>query len=103
MNIKTIIKLLEINNNIEMIGSNANKISKYSTDYDLQEYIKITSVNEYNIYLKKFQEIFNTVQKSDYMVITDMKAGNFNTLPIRWNYDNIINGFQDLIKGHFLL
>ena len=100
MNIKTIIKLLEINNNIDMIGSNANKISKYSTDYDLQEYIKITSVTDYNKYLKKFQEIFNIVKKSNYMFITDMKAGTFNTLPIRWKYADIMNGFQDLDIKH---
>ena len=53
MKIKDVMKLLSLNNEILLIGSNANKKSKYQTDYDLQESIKINNINDYEIYYQK--------------------------------------------------
>jgi hypothetical protein len=101
--INNIIKLLSINDNIEIIGSNSNKEAKYTTDYDLQEIITIKEVNDYNIFIQKFQNIFKIVKKSNYMAITDMKAGKFNTLPVRWSYNDVINKYQDIDTKHIEL
>lgn len=96
MKIKDVIKLLSLNNEIILIGSNANKKTKYQTDYDLQEEIKINNIYDYEIYYQKIKNIFKFVKNSNEIIITDMKSGNFNTLPIRWKYDEIIKGFKNI-------
>ena len=98
--INNIIKLLSINDNIEIIGSNSNKEAKYTTDYDLQEIITINEVNDYNIFIQKFQHIFKIAKQSNYMAITDMKAGKFNTLALRWSYKDVINKYQNIDIKH---
>lgn len=103
MNITKINKLLSLNRNIELIGSNANKTNKYATDYDLQEYVKINNIIYYNKIVTQFQNIFKKVKKSNYIIITDFKAGTFNTLPIKWKYDDIINGFKVIDTKHIYL
>lgn len=94
MNNKKIVDFLSIDNNIELIGSNAIRKLKYTTDYDYQEIIKIKNIKDYNVILQKFKNIFQEVQDNNNIFITDMKAGSFNTLPVRWNYDDIMNGFK---------
>ena len=94
MNTKQITKLLTIDNNIELIGSNANKKVKYTTDYDLQENITIDNIKDYSKYLIKFQNIYKKIKQSNNITITDFKSGSFNSLPVRWNYENMMNGFQ---------
>ncbi|CAN0416466.1 unnamed protein product, partial [Ectocarpus fasciculatus] len=94
MNTNKIKKLLSIDNNIEIIGSNANNDMKYETDYDLQEHVKIKNVKDYNKILTKFQHIFKFADSNINIFITDMKAGTFNTLPVRWSYDDIMKGFK---------
>ena len=91
---KEIIKNLPISNNIELIGSNSLGKIKYTTDYDLQEYVKIKHFNDYQKYVNKIIKIFKLFNKLETVFITDFKAGYFNTLPVRWSYDDIINGYK---------
>jgi hypothetical protein len=83
MKIKQIINALNLYGNIEMIGSNSIKNMKYKTDYDLQEHITIENTSDYIIILEKFQHIFNLIENSENIFITDFKSGVFNTYPIR--------------------
>jgi hypothetical protein len=94
MNVDKIIKLLSIDDNIQLIGSNAIPDIKYSTDFDFQEIVKINSIKDYNNILVKFQNIFMEAKKNKNIFITDMKAGSFNSIPVRWDYNDIINGFK---------
>jgi hypothetical protein len=95
---KEIINKLSISNSIELIGSNSIGKLKYSTDFDLQEYIVIKKVKDYQKYVGRIQTIFISFKKSDKVFITDFKSGYYNTQPVRWNYDDIINGFK-MIDG----
>jgi hypothetical protein len=100
MKTNEIINLLSIYGNSKLIGSNANNKLKYVTDYDLQEHVIIKNVSEYEKILNRFQVIFKTANESDNLYITDMKAGIFNTLPIRWNKEDIMNGFKQIDTKH---
>lgn len=76
-----------------LIGSNALNL-KYLTDYDLQEHVHIKQLSDYIYILKKLREIVNVVQQTKDIYLMDIKAGSFNTLPVRWNYDDVMNGYQ---------
>lgn len=94
MNVDKIIKLLSIDDNIQLIGANAIPEIKYATDYDFQEIKIIKSIQDYNKILIKFQNIFEKAKNNKNIFITDMKAGSFNSIPVRWNYADIMNGFK---------
>lgn len=91
---KEIIKKLSISNSIELIGSNSIGKLKYSTDFDLQEYVIIKKVKDYQKYIPKFQNMFKAFKKSDKVFITDFKSGHYNTQPVRWGFDDIMNGYK---------
>lgn len=91
---KEIIKKLSISNSIELIGSNSIGKLKYTTDFDLQEYISINKLKDYQKYVRKIQQVFKSFQKSKTVFITDFKSGYHNTQPVRWNYTDIINGYK---------
>ena len=93
MNIYFILNLLSINNNIELIGSSLKKQLKYKTDYDTQEDIEDLTPNEA---YERFKNIFEKVQSLPNIYITDFKSGLHNTIPVRWNYETIMKGFQML-------
>lgn len=93
---KRIIKLLEINQS-EIIGSAKDKEIFYKTDIDLQEYINYSddSIDIYNNVLNKYRDIFKKISKIKNIEITDFKCGVLSgDIPIRWNYNNIKNGYQ---------
>lgn len=100
MLIKTIIQLLDINNNIELIGTNSLQNMKYTTDYDLQEHVKIKNNKDYSNILKHFQDIYLFAENNKDVFVTDFKAGVFNTYPVRWNYESIKKGYQDIDTKH---
>ena len=61
---KEIISKLSISNSIELIGSNSIGKLKYTTDFDLQEYIYIEKLKDYQ---KKYLKILSeteTIQKN---------------------------------------
>jgi hypothetical protein len=96
MKIKQIINALNLYGNIEMIGSNSIKNMKYKTDYDLQEHVTIKNTSDYTIILEKYQHIFNLIENSENIFITDFKSGVFNTYPVRWNHEDIMKGFKEI-------
>lgn len=96
MRLKQIINILNLYGSIELIGSNSIKNMKYKTDYDLQEHITITSIEDYTLIKEKFQNVFKIVDNSENIFITDFKSGIFNTYPIRWNYEDIMKGFKEI-------
>ena len=91
---KEIINKLSISNKIELIGSNSIDKMKYTTDFDLQEYITINQLSDFQKYVKKFQQLFKSLHKSDKIFITEFKSGYYNTQPVRWNYEDIMNGYK---------
>jgi len=91
---KEIINKLSISNSIELIGSNSIGKLKFTTDFDLQEYISINKLRDYQKYVRKIQQVFKSFQKSETVFITDFKSGYHNTQPVRWNYTDIISGYK---------
>jgi hypothetical protein len=88
-----IFKLLSLKGQVKLIGSNQINKLKYKTDFDLQEIIKNV---DYNKIFKKIQNIFKSVEKMDHIHIMDFKAGSFNSLPVRWNHEQVMLGYQDI-------
>ena len=91
---KEIIKQLSLSKNIELIGSNSIDTIIYKTDFDLQENVTAKKMKDYQKYVRKFQQIFKSFEKSDTVYITDFKSGRHNTQPVRWEYTDIMNGFK---------
>ena len=91
---KEIIKKLSLSKNIELIGSNSIDTIIYKTDFDLQENVTAKNMKDYQKYVRKFQQIFKSFETADTVYITDFKSGRYNTQPVRWEYTDIINGFQ---------
>ena len=96
---KEIINKLSISNSIELIESNSIGKLKYTTDFDLQEYITISQLKDYQDYAIKIQQIFQSFQKSKTVFITDFKSGYHNTQAIRWKYTDIMNGYKIIDDG----
>lgn len=92
-NIKNIFSFLSIHQDITLIGSSANKQLKYVTDYDTQE--QLFNIDPYFIWVK-FQDKFRIAKHTEHIYITDLKAGVYNTIPVRWNYKQIMKGYQDI-------
>lgn len=80
----------------KIIGSKAdpNINDEVISDIDTQD-IEREKI-KYEDILKHFQEVFETLKKSSNIIITDFKCGyNIKTEePYRWNYKNIMKGFQ---------
>ena len=90
----------------KIIGSKAdpNINDEVISDIDTQD-IEKDKINPDDI-LKHFQEVFETLKNSTNIIITDFKCG-YNTKtkePYRWNYKNIMKGFQydDKKKIYFI-
>ena len=83
----------------EIIGSSSKDDKMlYSADIDLQETIK-SKTDDMQLkekILKIFQKKFKKDKKSKNLFITDFKAGvsPINNLPLKWSYDDIMNGYK---------
>jgi hypothetical protein len=88
--IKQVIKALSICNNIELIGSNSNDQIVYKTDFDLQEICDIPVTKA----LKEFQNMIKKLTGITDTYIVDFKAGIWLSQPLRWNKNEIMNGFK---------
>jgi hypothetical protein len=77
---------------IEVIGSKADTDLRYFSDIDLQEFVK-TDKTHTDI-LKFFQDIFVEVNETPNVYITDMKAGFYSGKPLKWSYNEIMQGFK---------
>ncbi len=94
-NIKKTLKLLTLYE-YDILGSAADPNVKYVSDVDAQEiiYLSIDDNKDYNDIYKFFKDLFIKIKKSKNIYITDFKCGHYNnTLPIRWTYDDIMNGY----------
>ena len=96
-NIKKLLKLLTLYE-YDILGSAADPNVKYKSDVDAQEIINLSidDNKDYNDIYKFFKDLFIKIKKSKNIYITDFKCGHYNnTLPIRWTYDDIMNGYVE--------
>ena len=84
----------------KLIGSNSIGKLKHSTDYDLQEVMNIKSIKSFHKFAKNIQKMFTKIRNTKNVYITDFKAGSFKTQPVRWKYDDIINGNKMIDDGY---
>lgn len=91
MSKKSVIKLLQYND-IEIIGSAKSDFIKYPSDIDLQE--TITTDKTFEDIYHFFVNIFKKAKENKKVFITDFKCGFHAGVPVRWNYETLMQGFQ---------
>ena len=77
---------------VDIIGSKADTQLKYFSDIDLEEFVKTDKTHDQ--ILKYFQHKFKEVRKTPNLYITDMKSGFYSGKPIKWTYEDIMNGYK---------
>jgi hypothetical protein len=77
---------------VDIIGSKADTDLRYFSDIDLQEFVKTDK--SYDQILKFFQQKFKQVRQTPNLYITDMKAGYYSGRPLKWRYEDIMNGYK---------
>lgn len=87
MNKKEIFELISLNK-YKIIGSGGDKKIKYVSDFDLVCNISAKSLER--IIPKIFKKAMNTPN----IYITDFKCGLYKSYPLRWSYDDVINGYK---------
>ena len=92
MNIDVIKNVISVNDTIELIGSNANDLIKYKTDYDFQEIVG-SNFNKTRM-LSNFQNMIKSLQKLDDVYIVDFKAGTYRNETVRWSKIEILDGYK---------
>jgi len=106
--ITNVFNTLTITGHYNVIGSASLENIKYNSDYDLNEMIKKSNGTKsltvfdkiYNEFKKKFKE---AKANSNYF-ITDFKCGISDGEPLRWTYNDMMNGvnkdvtFQEALK-----
>lgn len=99
--IKKVFNMLTITGDYRVIGSASFKKIIYSSDYDLEEFIKESKGRTvldkiYNAFKKKYIEC----KKDSNYFITDFKCGlDSNGEPLRWTYSDMIKGYKTLENG----
>jgi len=96
MRIIKIEEIITLNGGLELIGSNANEKLNFKTDFDYQEFRLLNDadvVDKMKI-MVQFQNMFKKLRSLKDAYVVDFKAGIYLSQPLRWDYDNIINGFQ---------
>lgn len=91
MSKKSVIKLLQFHQ-IEIIGSAKNTDIKYPSDIDLQE--SITTEQTFDDIYNFFVNIFKKAKEDKRIYIIDFKCGFHDGRPVRWNYENLLEGYQ---------
>ena len=91
MNKSKVIKLLNYKN-IEVIGSSTNQAIKYPSDIDLQDISHVEGTHD-DIY-KFFRKIFDKAYANKNIFIIDFKCGFYRGKPIKWTYNDIVNGYK---------
>ncbi len=97
--IQDVFHTLSISSKFELVGSSSYKDLLYNSDYDLTEAFKAKDTRAVLEKLTEcFQEKFKIAKNSPDEYITDFKCGEIDGEPIRWNYKNMMNGYQT-VKG----
>ncbi len=91
MSKKSVIKLLQFYE-IEIIGSAKNTNIKYPSDIDLQE--SISTDQTFDDIYNFFMNIFKKAKEDKRIYIIDFKCGFHDGRPVRWDYENLMKGFQ---------
>lgn len=89
--LKNIFNIVKFSN-VEVIGSKANTDLKYFSDIDTREFVKTDKT--YTDILQFFQDIFTEVNETPNVYITDMKAGFYSGKPLKWSYNEIMQGYK---------
>ena len=93
--VESIFHLLTIQGKYRVIGSAKLSGVKYSSDYDLQEFVEEPKIVHYPTFLLHlFQAKFKMAERNPNIFITDFKCGEIRGVPIRWNKSTIQEGKQ---------
>ena len=102
-NIKKILNLLTLYE-YNVIGSATDKNIKFVSDVDAQENILLDSSNPniyHEIYLF-YKKLFMKLKTIKNIYVIDFKCGHQNnTQPLRWDYDDIMNGYIQIDNTNY--
>tara|TARA_R110002153_G_scaffold78410_2_gene200749 strand:+ start:5094 stop:5954 length:861 start_codon:yes stop_codon:yes gene_type:complete len=83
---------LAINNHFNVIGSASIKRSVNYGDYDLQTIFKCKNKKKCVEKIRQhFIKLFKIAKKNKQLWVTDLKIGELNTEPLRWNQEDLVN------------
>lgn len=83
---------LAINNHFNVIGSASIKRSVNYGDYDLQTIFKCKNKKKCVEKIRNhFIKLFKIAKKNKQLWVTDLKIGELNTEPLRWNQEDLVN------------
>jgi len=91
VNLKNIFNIVKFSH-VDIIGSKADTDLKYFSDIDTQEFVKTKKT--YTDILQFFQKMFKRIREEPEVYITDMKSGFYGGRPLKWNYNEIMQGFK---------
>ena len=86
--IEQISSKMRLTSKVNIEGSASIKRNVYYSDYDLFE--KVQGMSEKSIH-NHFKTVFEIIEKSDDVTITDFKCGEVGGNPLRWTYEEIKN------------
>lgn len=98
--IKKPMNLLLLFENQEIIGTAADEEINIVNDYDLQEYANYANIEGksnlelYTNMYEEFKEKFLDAKRNKNIFITDFKCGHYKSIPIRWNFENMMDGYK---------
>lgn len=78
-----------------IVGTTPIEQIKYKTDYDIFSYDKFSNEPEvYELVYKMFKDKFNNAYNNPNIWITDFKAGQHRSIPIRWSREDMNAGYK---------
>lgn len=93
--------IMRISRRQKLVGSASVLGNIVTNDYDLNEIFEEVKANKmdsltrlYFMFLWKFEKIYNSTN----LWIVDFKCGEYDTEPIRWNIDDMGNGYKTINK-----
>ena len=85
---------LAVSKQFKLIGSASLKNILYASDYDLNNIVRLKGNKPLTVLKREFQKKFTDAVKDPNMYIPDFKCGEFNGEPLRWNKNDMKNGYK---------
>lgn len=85
---------------IKLVGSMTLRNQLYAGDYDMNETVPVSSVDDA---VDKFQKMISRILMMKDVFVGDIKSGEINNEPIRWNPKQCLKGFQMVNETRYTL
>jgi hypothetical protein len=102
---KQVVEIVEVmsltdGKDIKLVGSMTLRNQLYAGDYDMNELVPVSSVDDA---VNKFQKMISRLLTMKDVFVGDIKAGEVNEEPVRWNPKQCLKGFLMIDDRRFTL